>query len=152
MARYSDDQRAEALTVLAANDGNYAKTKRDLESQWDSAPCRATLRKWDKREDAPETPKDESVAEKSHQKKGELADRLEEIAWKMVGKIDDDQKLEDASVTQLTTGFGTIIDKMRLLREEATEINENRDSDEHRRALDQRLERLRASGDGPERN
>lgn len=152
MARYSEDQRAEALALLAANDGNQSKTQRQLEEQWDTVPSISTIRRWRKRESTPKNAEDEAVSKSSTQKKATLAERCEEIAWKMIEVMDDREKLKEARISQLTTGFGTLVDKMRLLREEATEINENRNTDEHRRALDQRLERLRDSGGGPERN
>jgi len=150
MARYSEGQKSEALALLTANDGNVSRTRNELD--WDTIPARSTLRRWRSRAENPQTASDEEVAKSSHQKKQSLADRLEEIAWKMVNVMDDEEKLKEARINQLTTGFGTLVDKMRLLREEATEINENRNADEHRRALDQRLKRLRARRDGPERN
>jgi transposase-like protein len=150
MARYSEDQKSEALAVLASNGGNVSATRRQLD--WSEVPAHKTIRRWERRADSPQHDEDRKVGESADQKKKTLADRLEESAWTMVGVMDDEDKLREARINQLTTGFGTLVDKMRLLREEATEINENRNADEHRRALDQRLERLRARGNGPERN
>ena len=149
MPRYSEEQKGEVLALLDANDGNLKKTRRDID--WDHVPSRSTIRRWDENAQQPKGEPDRAVAKSRHRKKGELADRLQEIAWNLARHIDSKEKIDSATVSQLTTAFGTVVDKMRLLREEATEINEQRDGDEHKRKLEQRLERLRSSQDGPER-
>jgi transposase-like protein len=149
MPSYSDEQKGEALAALAANDGNVSKTRRQL--SWDTVPSHKTIRRWEEQASDPETSADEGVRKSADRKKEGLADRLEEIAWNISERIDSEQKLADATISQLTTAFGTVVDKMRLLREEATEINESRDGDKHKRELAKRLERLRHRQDGPER-
>ena len=149
MPRYSEEQKGEVLALLDANDGNLKKTRRDID--WDHVPSRSTIRRWDESAQRPKGEPDRAVAKSRHRKKGELADRLQDIAWNLARHIDSKEKIDSATVSQLTTAFGTVVDKMRLLREEATEINEQRDGDEHKRKLEQRLERLRSSQDGPER-
>lgn len=150
MPRYSEQQKVEALATLSANDGNVSATRRQLD--WERTPSHKTIKRWKERSEAPEHDVDEAVGTSAKEKKQSLADRLEEIAWTMVDRIDDETKLEQASLSMMTTAFGTVVDKMRLLREEATAINEERSGDDYSRKLKDRFESIRSGADVPERN
>lgn len=110
--QYTEDEKAEALAFLAANQsGGYKAAAKQTGIPW------TTIRDWERALEA-----DESLQEKTQQKKGDLADALEEKIWLMVGGLDE-RKIADAPVNTLTTGIGTLLNTVRLLREQATEIN-----------------------------
>jgi hypothetical protein len=102
---YSDEQKAEALAGLDANAGNVTRTARQL-----SLP-RKTLDQWAKGRVHP------GVAELRHQKKEELADRLEALAYQLLDALPG--KIAGASLIQIAVALGIVIDKMVLLRETA---------------------------------
>ena len=109
--RYSDEDKATALTVLAANNGDLRKTSRDT-----GVPF-STLRKWANNQGV-----NQSVITKGITKKKELSAELEDLAYKIVGVMPD--KLDSASLQQLATSLGITIDKMQLLQGKPTERNE----------------------------
>lgn len=115
--RYSDDDRANALAALAANGGNVAKTAREL-----GVPAK-TVEQWSKGQ------RHFEAAQMSETKRGPLADRLDEIAWKLADAIygRSEAELKAAPLTQVATSLGITIDKARLLRGEPTNIDERRD-------------------------
>jgi hypothetical protein len=99
--RYSDENRANALAALAGNGGNVGRTAREL-----GIPV-ATIRRWATGERHPE------AAQLSQQKKGPLADRLEEVAYQLAGllpgcKCDNPQAL--------ATAIGILVGKLQILR------------------------------------
>ena len=63
----------------------------------------------------------EAVTRKTVSKKGELSDECEKLAWMLLAGIDDADKIAASSVNVLSVAFGTLVDKMRLLREQPTE-------------------------------
>lgn len=107
--RYSDDERAAAVAAVAANGGNVERTAELL-----GIP-ESTLRQWVKGDRHPE------AAVMSDGKKGELADRLEAIAWKLADAIPG--KIPATGLQQLATTLGIVVDKMQLLRNRPTTIN-----------------------------
>lgn len=109
---YSDQQRAEALAALDANEGNLSETARD------TGIPRQTLQEW-QRGRVPE-----GVPELRQEKKQSLADRLEALAHTLIDVMPE--KAADASLQQVATSFGIAVDKMRLLRGEPTSIEESR--------------------------
>jgi hypothetical protein len=109
--RYSDEEKAEALAALDANSGNVAKTARDLEIP------RKTLAEW-----ADERHTHTVVANIRHQKKGDLAQRLEEIAWELAEALPG--KVDLASLQHTATAMAIAIDKMQLLRGAPTSISD----------------------------
>lgn len=115
MARthYSDEQKAEALAALAANDGNVSKTAQQL------GIGRTTLQQW-KTRGVPEV-----VTQLSHEKSGDLADRMEALAHALLGDLEDPAR-RIGKVNEVTTSIGIAIDKARLLRGESTSISEQR--------------------------
>jgi len=100
--RYTDEEKATFLAALDANDGNVKRTARDC-----GIP-ESTLRGWKKSRGT-----NDAVAELRPQKKGELADALEDIAWKIIGVLPD--KIDEASVRELATLLGVALDKHQLL-------------------------------------
>jgi hypothetical protein len=101
--RYPDDDQASILAALAANGGNVARTARQL-----GVP-RGTLQQWGHRWGVPP-----DVAQLAHQKKAALADRLEAIAFQLLGAIPG--KAAGASLLELARALGILVDKMLLLR------------------------------------
>jgi transposase-like protein len=106
--RYSDEGRAAALAALAANAGNVARTAKQL-----GIPAR-TLESWAKGERHPE------AAQMCDEKKGPMADALQQAARKIVDSLAG--KIERASLKDAAIAFGVLIDKMRLLRDQPTDI------------------------------
>jgi hypothetical protein len=99
---YSDDERALALAVLDGNGGNCKRTARQL------GIARKTLAAWARGSFHP------AVANLRHQKKRELADALEEVAYCLLDAIPG--KLASASLLELVIASGILVDKMLLLR------------------------------------
>jgi len=99
---YSDEQKAVALAGLDADGGNVARTARQL-----GLPPK-TLDQWAKGGVGP------GVAKLRHQKKEELADRLEAIARQLLDAMPG--KIAAASLRTIAIALGIVIDKMVLLR------------------------------------
>lgn len=107
--QYSDNDKAAALAVLAANGGDLRKTARDL-----SIPY-STIRKW-----ANDKGINSDVVNEVTSKKKNLADSLEEIAQNLVDAMPG--KITAANLQQVATSLGITIDKMQLLRGKPTGI------------------------------
>lgn len=110
-ARYSDDEKASALALLAVYGGNVKRT-----SRLTGVP-RSTLTAWAQGRGA-----GAGVAELCHLKKGALADRLEEAARAMLDPLVLRPKIEAASLLDLMKAFGICVDKMLLLRASSGEM------------------------------
>lgn len=106
--RYSDDDKGCALAALDANKGNVRRTAHQL-----NVPA-ATLRKWRDGFVHPE------VTQKCAVKKRRLADKLEDLAHKIIDAADG--KIEKAGLKDSLIAFGTAVDKMQLLRGKPTAI------------------------------
>jgi len=132
---YSDDDKAQALAFLAANRGNYKATSRQTGIPWQ------TIQHWDKGDGMTDVP-----AEVESEKKGSLADALEEKVWLIVGLGFNEQKIKDAYLSNVTTSLGTLIDKVRLLREQPTQIHGD-DGSEKRIIIDYRGNERRPAPD-----
>ena len=128
--RYTDHDKATTLAALTANGRNLSKTSRDT-----GIPI-TTIKRW---RDEPPHP---HIAELGNEKKRDLADELEHLAHAIVGIMPD--KMDTANFQHLAVALGITIDKLRLLKGEATEVTEVRGSDAKRELAD-RLARL-ASG------
>ena len=109
--RYSDEDRANALAALAANGGNVSKTARDLDIP------EPTLRCWATGERHPE------ALQMRDGKMADLADRLEEVAWKLSDAIPG--KIGKASLKDTAISLGITVEKMRLLRDKPTSISKD---------------------------
>lgn len=106
---YSDRQKAEALAALDANGGIVNRTANQL-----GIP-RKTLEQW-----AKDIGTGEDVAHIRQEKRIDLAQSLEDVAYKLVEAMPG--KISEANLQQIATSAGIAIDKMRLLRGEATVI------------------------------
>jgi len=118
--RYSDEDRAAALAALAANSGNAQRTAEQL-----GIP-ETTVRRWSTGERHPE------AGQMSDQKKGPLADRLEEVAHALAGGITT--HIADAKLADIAVALGIVIEKMRLLRDQTTSNAGDGLSDDERAA------------------
>ena len=140
MARrqYSDADKASALAALDANGGNVARTAREL-----SIP-RQTLDSWTN-----ERGINHDVPELRQEKRGELAEQLEAIAYTLAGDLVKQDKRELATLQQIATSLGIVVDKMQLLRGKPTAINEEVSDSRERlaRLLDRHAAATAASGD-----
>jgi transposase-like protein len=112
MRRYSDDERSSAIAALSANAGNIERTAAQL-----SIP-ESTLRAWATGTRHPEA----STSQMCAQKKADLSDRLEALAYQLVDDMVTPARRKAASLSQLAVALGVAIDKARLLRGEATFI------------------------------
>jgi hypothetical protein len=111
---YSDEQRAEALAALDANGGNQARTARQL-----GVP-RGTLRRWARpRGVSP------AAAQVAHQNKGSLADRLEELAFRILDSITAD-KIRATPLLPLMKTLALAVDLMLVLRGPGDAFKANR--------------------------
>ena len=129
---YSDEEKASALAALAANGGNVKLTSQQI-----GIP-RTTLLKWAAGEGV-----HACVTDIGHGKKQGLADRLEDIAHRLLDAIPG--KVAQADLKQLSVSLGIAVDKMRLLREQPTSIEAHDLSDEEKLArLRQLAERAQA--------
>ena len=116
--QYTEEDRAVALAAYAANENNLERTAKFC------GIARNTLRRWVNGEvvNAP------TVA-LATVKKDQIADECERLAWKLLAGIDDEEKIAGTPVNLLSVAFGTMIDKMRLLRGESTQtvdVNDQR--------------------------
>jgi hypothetical protein len=105
---YSEADKAGALAVLAGNAGNLKKTSERL-----GIPL-ATLANWRNGEHI-----NADVTKKCDVKKGELADKCDQIAQQILNSIDE-HDIKAAPLNLRTVAFGTLVDKARLLREQPT--------------------------------
>lgn len=137
--QWTDQDKATALAALDANNGNVNRTAKQLHI------AESTLRSWTNGRGT-----NSDVAVLHEVKKGELADRLEEIAHRILNTLPD--KLKDANVQQLATALGIVLDKKQLLEGKPTErtetIDTTLDNDERLKRINSLLERARARRDG----
>jgi transposase-like protein len=101
--RYTDNERAAALTALAANGGKVERTARELDIP------RKTLAQWARGQRHPE------AAQMSHEKKALLADIFEEMAYRALGHLTP-AKLKKCDAIKLVKIAAIATDKMLLLR------------------------------------
>lgn len=109
--KWTDEEKAEILAALDANQGNVKRTARQCD-----VPT-STLRGWAKGRGT-----NAGVAKLRPQKRGELADALEEIAWQIVDLLPS--KLAEAEVRELATLLGVSLDKLLVLRGQANNRTE----------------------------
>jgi transposase-like protein len=120
---YSEDDRAAALAALLANGGNLKRTARD------TGVPESTLRKWSRSVPpaggAQECAQKSAVSAEAVGRAGvSLAEKLDGLAHKLADAMPD--KIPDATLSQTAVSLGVAIDKARLLRGEATSINDTR--------------------------
>lgn len=103
---------------------------RDLEAAgWERIPATKTIKKWQRQAAEPQSQRHAASGQKATQKKEALADRLERLAGTLAGDLADKAKRKGANLQQTGTTLGIVIDKMQLLRGEATGIEERRGSE-----------------------
>lgn len=107
---YSDSEKAETLVALDLNGGNLSKTQRDT-----GVPIN-TIKDW---RDGKVT---DDVTKLRTGKKIELSQVFEDLAYKLTGALNEDT-VAKMSGQQLMTSAGIAVDKMRLLRDQATTIS-----------------------------
>lgn len=108
---YTDDERNLIISVLESNDGDVSKTERETGCPYNTILC------WKMGWRHPD-------AMLLHRDKGgSLAKAAEELAWKIAGIIP--RKLEKAPLNHLATGFGIMVDKVRILNGLPTTINQD---------------------------
>lgn len=112
--RYTDEERASYVVMLQG--AGYPDKKGALQEVVNYSGIQPNvLRRWWKGTQNP--PPNKLVT----QKKGNLADALEDIAWRIVRHIKDPDVITEMTGQQGATSIGILIDKIRLLREEPTE-------------------------------
>lgn len=113
MGSYSDEFRAEVVAELIAEGYPDRKGSLTRVSGAFGIPL-TTASRWFHGSSNP--PPNEIVSEKG----AELSARLEAIAHQLIDAIPN--KIDDATLQQTTTSLAIAVDKMRLLREQATNI------------------------------
>jgi transposase-like protein len=151
--KYTDEEKAACLAALAASGGNLSQAARS------SGVPRNTLRRWlEEQQAAPPapsvaTPKKEpsdtppTLAALVPVVAGKLADKLEAIAHRIADVMPG--KIEASSLPQLAVSLGITIEKMRLLREQATSIGKDLTDDERTERLRELAERVRSRAPAP---
>jgi transposase-like protein len=114
--RYSDQKRAEALAALAANGGPQTRGAIPRTARQLGLPIK-TLAEWAR------TNKHPDILARASALAQPLADRLEALAHRITGVLEDEAKLLSAPVSALATALAIAVDKMRLLREQATSLS-----------------------------
>jgi hypothetical protein len=122
---YTDAEKASALAALDANGGNVRHTARQLDIP------ETSLREWSKGRNGP------PGADLCAQKKKELGEGLEDLARQLIGGLSDPAKIKATKLTDLAVALGIAVDKMRLVRDQATQISGHEDL-----TPEQRLDRL----------
>ena len=136
--RYSDSDKAAALTVLDANEGNRNETAKHLDSP------RTTLERWVEGRVSGDVP------QLRQQTKKALANELEALAYKLIEAMPE--RLEGANLQQASVALGIVVEKMQLLRGDPTERFEHTLDDRERASritaiLDRGRERRTGSTD-----
>jgi hypothetical protein len=109
-AYYDDDERAAILAAVDANGGNVQGTAKLLGVPMSTIAC------WKAGHRCPE------ALQLRNEKRNQMADALEEIVWAILAQMP--AKIEAAPLNHLSTSAGILIDKTRLLREQATAISD----------------------------
>lgn len=143
--QYSEADKATALALLQANGGNLSRTASELKMPL------ATLQQWrDGKGIHPD------VLEKREEKKELLDGLFEQVARTYLGRALSDDAVTASSGKDAIITAATAVDKMRLLREQPTQITDttarvdlSRLSLEELKSLEQIAERLAGPGGDP---
>lgn len=119
---YSEQDKAIALTTLATCRGNYSEASRLCHQQGLTA-SRDQIRRWSMGVSI-----SESAAQKAQEKKRDIAEMFEEEA--RAALLSCAKVRDNAKYSELMTGAAIAVDKMQLLRGEATEITQQNLSEE----------------------
>src|ERR1700687_3940329 len=114
---YTSEHKAAALAVLASCGGNTRAAARQLAAAGQRTP-EATLRGWASQ---PLEPSEQALVDED---KRVLADVFESVASKVVRGLDRPDAINRilSKPVQAMTAAGVAVDKLRILRNEATEI------------------------------
>src|SRR5687767_2156311 len=114
MARrqYTEDEKGAVLAWYEAN----GKKLRETARQWKITE--STLRHWLRGVGI-----NKSARRLAHIKKGEIADRLEELCHKLIDSALE--KADESDLQPVMNGIGIAVEKMRLVREQPTSISKN---------------------------
>jgi transposase-like protein len=135
--QYSDNDKATALAVLDANQGNVKGTARQL-----SIPHK-TLDEWAKgRNQHPE------VAVLRTDKKQELHGLFEQVARLYLGQAMEEATIKKTSGKDSVIAAATATDKMRLLTEQATSISKDVTEHSHEERANRILELVKPARTG----
>lgn len=135
--QYSEDDKAAALAFLDAHDGNTFKAALALDIP------ETTLRTW--KDGMGVHP---NIAIKREVKKAELADLFEHAARLYLGRAVDENAINESTGKEAMTAAAIAVDKMRLLRDQATSIQQKQPGISPNDLL-QRLRELAAASRGP---
>jgi hypothetical protein len=118
---YTTEQKAAALAVLASCGGNTRAAARQLAAAGQRVP-EATLRGWAKQ---PMAPAEQEFIDEA---KRELDEILESVVGKIAKGLDRPEAINRilSRPVQAGTVLGILVDKLRVLRGQATEITEQR--------------------------
>lgn len=109
---YSPDKRAEVMAHLEANGGNVSSTSRD------TGVPRKTIERW-------RDGKDELDEDLVEQKKEDLAETLEKLAFSFCTALSKRLRSGKADTKEMCVGLGIAVDKLLLLRGSPTSITRN---------------------------
>ncbi|MCG3159722.1 MAG: hypothetical protein JMDDDDMK_00737 [Acidobacteria bacterium] len=138
--RYSEGEKAVALEALNLAGGNVARAARETGIYVN------TLREWAHGRNVSPSIYVDYVAKK----KGAVSARLSALQDRLVEALFDEEKIEAARYGELSTAFGIVTDKLRLMDERPTAITEARDDSEIRAKTLALLEDYKAALDGDE--
>lgn len=113
---YTDEEKALALETVNACGGNIAEAARRL------GLSREVVREWTKGHGVPL----HVFADFAAKKPGIVAAKLQALADRLIDALADEDKIENARLSELATTFGIVFDKIRLNDGSATQIIENR--------------------------
>ena len=131
---HSKELRPIALATIEAENGNISAAARDL-----NIPER-TINSWNSGERA-NTKNDPAFEQLCEEKKNDLITTLEKVAHKLAGGITE-EKIANAKLNDIAVSLAIAIDKLQLLKGEATNITHSLQlSPEQRKA---RIEALRS--------
>lgn len=110
--RYTEEEKATALEALNLAGGNVARAARE------SGIVESTLREWAQgRNVSPDV-----YADYVAKKKGAVSARLSALQERLIEALFDKKKIEAARYGEISTAFGIVTDKLRLIDERPTEI------------------------------
>lgn len=111
--QYSEDDKAAALAFLEAHDGNTFKAANELDIP------ETTLRAWKNGMGV-----HPNIALKCEVKKSELSDLFEAAARLYLGRAVEENAIQESTGKEAMTAAAIATDKMRLLRDQATSIQQ----------------------------
>ncbi len=118
MAKYTDEFRASAIAMLAGAGfaDNKTKAVEQVATYYKGKVSTRTLFRWGNGENSP------APAKLVTEKKEELADVFERVAYKYLKHAEHEDVIDDVSGNAAVITAATAVDKMRLLRGLPTEI------------------------------